>query len=52
MECTVKEMQLHGILFIELRIALKFELFHVPKQKVVKDSHVFEKIIFICFIKN
>lgn len=32
-ECTVKEMQLHSILFIELRIALKFELFMYQNKK-------------------
>lgn len=31
--CTVKEMQLHSILFIEFRIALKFELFHMEHTK-------------------
>lgn len=47
-------MQLHSILFIEFRIALKFELFHMEhtKTKIVKDSHIFKKIIFTCFIKN
>lgn len=51
-ECTVKEMQLHSILFIEFSIALKFELFMYQNKKLLEIIIYLKKLYLSVLLKT